>query len=186
MATGNEVWLAIIGHKKISKALNDMGCAGELKADYELGLDNIEKNDEIISSFREHLEKHASSSRILYAGLHILSEKFGSYKLLENDHILCNTPKGEREFSKFALEFHMDPNNMDESVKQAILGVGLSSRYRPRFLDWKSSRGMLWPVVFDKELLADIELAKKHLMPILRSLSPEFEDACIIVKEMHY
>lgn len=185
MATGNEVWLAIIGHKKISKALNDMGCAGELKAGLNFNLDDYERNEETISLFESHLEKHACNSQIMNAGLEILKEKFGSFKLLENDYVLCDTPMGERQFSKFALNFHMDSNDMDESVEEAILGVRLSSRYSPTFLDWKND-GTLHPVVFDKELLADLELAKKHLMPILRSLSSEFEDACIIVKEMFY
>lgn len=86
------------------------------------------------------------------------------------------------EFSPIRLRFHFDPDNLGEMVEDGIIGIAISGRYTPTFLDWRNERGTMWNITFDKELLDMVELAKSHIVTVL----PQFEKAHIIIRENHY
>lgn len=95
---------------------------------------------------------------------------------------IFRTPLGLRKLSPFMLEAFYDPNEMGDEIEDAIIGVAISSRYFPRFADWKEESGTLSPMVFDKELNGMMLLAKNRICAVV----PALETAPWIVKEINY
>lgn len=100
----------------------------------------------------------------------------------EAHNLLVTTPLGTRELSPFRLSVYFGRERDDGAVEAALLCVPLSSRYRPRFLDWKSSYGTLWPVVLDDEMRRMMDIARRHIVQVL----PAFEAAPFVVSLEHY
>ena len=97
------------------------------------------------------------------------------------EYPIFETPLGLREFSPFSLEVHYDPGEMGEGPEQAILGVAVSGRYFPTFIDWEDSSGTIWNLVCDHTQPMWV-IAKKHICTAL----PWMKDAKWVVKEKHY
>ncbi len=105
----------------------------------------------------------------------IKNEKKGS-------HVFALTPDGQREFSPFSLEFYYQPIDMSDDLDTAIVGVSISSRYFPRFADWRDPHGTFTPMIFDTELKKVQQIAKWEIV----KAAPFMSDAVWIVKEIWY
>lgn len=109
-------------------------------------------------------------------------EKKKAKKSRKDDYPVYITPAGEREFSPWQLQFSYDPGEMCETPDQAIIGVAISGRYFPTFLDWKDSSGGIWNFVFGPRPVQELEIARRNIIKAL----PVFENADWIVRENHY
>lgn len=95
--------------------------------------------------------------------------------------VAYSTPIGVRRFQPFELRCHLD-SEAEDMFDDAVVGVAVCSRFYPTFVDWRSEFGSLVPIVFDAELQADLDAAKKAIAKVL----PEFEKAFWIVKKAWY
>ena len=98
-----------------------------------------------------------------------------------DDYPIYETSKGPREFAPFRLELFYDPGEMGEDPEHAILGVALSGRYFPTFLDWKDPHGGV-QFVFNTELNNGIAAARLRLIEGFEI----FDESLIAIKEIHY
>lgn len=114
---------------------------------------------------------------------HIAAIKKVGFSITENSdmYILADTPLGERSFAQFRLEFFYDPEEGDEP-ENAILGIGLSSRYYPTFTDWTVPNGAVQPIQFDANTNKLIKIARKCIETEL----PFVKTATTMVVMRHY
>jgi hypothetical protein len=93
------------------------------------------------------------------------------------------TPLGLREFSAFSLCLHLDEHECEEDPEEdGVLGVGLSSRYFPVFLDWADPSGALYTLKLDDEFKRLTDLAREKIAERL----PAFAEAGLVVKPVWY
>ncbi len=132
----------------------------------------------------EYLEKSAAKVQKLLREAHAeciatLGKVLGTSR---DRYTVVETALGPREFSPFRVELHYDWSEMGEKPEHTTFGVSLSGRYFPTFVDWKDPHGTLWPVRFDKETLALVQVARDAIERRL----PIFKDAHLAVIEKHY
>lgn len=109
-------------------------------------------------------------------------EKMGfTHKQTKGRHEIYGTPLGVREMVPFTLEFFFDPGELGEEVEQSIVGVSISGRYFPTFLDWRSAHGTIWnqPV---HPLPREMQIARDVIMMAI----PGFSEASYIIRDVHY
>jgi hypothetical protein len=104
-------------------------------------------------------------------------KKVGKYP----EYPVYETPKGLREFSPFNLEVHFDHSEMGEKPEHAVIGVSVSGRYFPTFVDWENKHGTIYNIICDPNQLI-WQVAKKHICAVL----PCFKNAQWIIKEKFY
>ncbi len=81
------------------------------------------------------------------------------------------------------LEVHYDPRECGHKPEDMLIGVSLISRYFPVFLDWdKESGGSGETISLTPDVLKNIEIARKHLAPVL----PFIATAPIVFRERYY
>ncbi len=181
MAYGNEVWLALVGEDKILPALKTLGIdcppfPSRDGDDFDEWVEDLENN--LMGLPLQEKLKQLHKESLAKLGFTDLKPGRG----LSNGYLEGITPLGKREFEPFELRFHWDPHEMNEEPEHALLGVALSGRYVPTYLDWRDPNGTLWPVIFNEEMLRDIHIVRfqlDHLIPILVGVP-------IVVVEMHY
>jgi hypothetical protein len=115
---------------------------------------------------------------------HLLTlKKVGFYDVVEDARgFTAITPLGKRDFSPFHLQWKFDPYELEDQIKDSIIGISLSGRYVPTFLDWKSTHGTISNVAINKELLDMVKIARTEIVKVI----PEFADAELIIREEHY
>lgn len=94
----------------------------------------------------------------------------------------ATTPLGEREFSSFEFLMYYDPHEMGDTPETAVLGVGLSGRYVPTFLDWRGAHGCIEHVKLDDHTMQMIAKAKEEICKVVPAAST-FE---VVFVECHY
>lgn len=94
-----------------------------------------------------------------------------TFKKKKNDHVVYDTQLGEREFSIWSLTYYYDPDEAGHWATDALIGVNLSSRYFPTFIDWKSEHGT--GLLKFSENQPEMVIAKKHIIAAI----PELADA---------
>lgn len=62
-------------------------------------------------------------------------------KTREEGNLIASTPCGRREFKPFSLEMVYEPVELGHLPGDAMLGVAISGRYFPVFLDYKEPYG---------------------------------------------
>lgn len=98
------------------------------------------------------------------------------------DVIHANTTAGKREFSQMALQVYFDDDEMEEHFPDdVIVGISLSSRYYPVYLDWEDPCGGVWNFCFD-----DAKPMIKIFRDKLVEIEPIFKTAKVYVKEIFY
>lgn len=114
------------------------------------------------------------------------------YKEIPNDTIrtyLCNKYglKITKEDMCEPYQSFYGPNNeqgIDEcDVESFALGVNLTSRYYPTFLDFREPSGGLFMKRFDTNLYEDIEWFRQYL---ITNFDRRYANADIFVKDNHY
>lgn len=94
----------------------------------------------------------------------------------------CQTPRGEREFSGWSVEIQGDDDEMGyEYPKDFLVGISISARYYPSYLDWEDEHGTLSVVCLD-DIKSLVDIAKKHLAKI----DPNFINSHIFIMDFHY
>lgn len=178
MAYGNEVWLAYVGEDKIRTVLASLGIKlPGLTVDREPG------SWDAFEDALRNLPYHQALRKAHLCALGLLGFMVADVQRNASpSYTAFDTPLGRREFAPFELEFSFDPDEMGEEPKHAILGVPLSGRYTPTFLDWKNVDGTLHPVVFDTEMIRNIRIAREEILVA----APFMKAAPIIVIERHY
>lgn len=115
------------------------------------------------------------------AQLELIREQFDPTAELKHSHgfpsIHANTPAGRREFSTFSIGLHGDEEGPQ------TMGISISSRYFPKWLDWRFEYGgSNDPVYFDAPTLEMMGKAKAALGAVI----PELLDAAPAVVFQHY
>jgi len=105
----------------------------------------------------------------------------GKYKYKE-DYLLAQTKKGIREFSTFHLGNYGDEGETNDTFPETyVIGVHLSSRYFPTYIDWEDPNGTISH--FDYETMKPlIDLAKQELIKV----DKRFQEAHLFVKLIWY
>lgn len=89
------------------------------------------------------------------------------------------TDKGQRNFRFFKLYWDKD---YDEDLENSVIGISVSGRYTPTFVDYENKQGTLYPIIFDAKTKKLMNLAKIYISENI----PIFKKALWCVKEMRY
>jgi hypothetical protein len=100
----------------------------------------------------------------------------------KNDYFIYKTPLGDREFSPFKLQFFFDPHEMGEEIEDSIIGVSISGRYFPKFVDWRDPNGTITNVPIGPNPPKEITVACNRIIEAV----PCFKNADVIVTMRHY
>lgn len=95
----------------------------------------------------------------------------------DSSRLLVKTPDGNRTMGSFTLELNYDPNEIGHEPEDATIGISLSSRYFPTFLDYKDPHGTL--TVLDLDLL---QIARNNI----EAEFPIFKQANVLIVEKFY
>jgi hypothetical protein len=138
--------------------------------------DEYDTKEQVSNDFMQYFDalKIAHLEALKTAGFPVVSEPGSLLKAI--------TEMGEREFVSFRLKWYFDPYEMDDSVEDGIVGIALTGRYRPTFLDWKNKHGTISGLSINQELLEMVEIARTEIVKVI----PVFADAELIIKENHY
>ena len=137
---------------------------------------NEENQQEIIDAFEQYgsqLKKAHYDTLIRYGFTDVEENNLG---------FKANTPLGKREFSSFDLQWFFDPYELGDTIETSIIGISLSGRYVPTYLDWKDPHGGISNIAINKTLIDMVEIAKSKIVKVI----PEFEKAELIIREEFY
>jgi hypothetical protein len=96
--------------------------------------------------------------------------------------IKWQTPVGPREIIPWTFEFQLDQDEMGEKPSDAIIGVPVSGRYWPTFVDWRNQHGTVWNLVVGPKEPIEMGIARSYIIEAV----PAFADADWIIRERHY
>ncbi len=128
---------------------------------------------------------------LIEAHLAIIRQRFGRVEQAVSEwgrvYIQAHTPQGPREFSPFGLALYGDEDEMgDVWPNDFVVGVKVSGRYFPTWLDWQDPHGggqMAYTCFVDdpamREMMAEAKAAISHVVP-------EFEGGVWVIKMIHY
>ena len=185
MAEGNEIWLAYRYADYHEKAPPDAPRLREWNGSLDQEhLEHVtEVNDDWIDLFDEWARKHKGLLRRAFdAACAEMGWKIVSVTK-SGDIELEIAPGKQWEFAPFDFDREWDTEAGFE-LPDLTIGVALSSRYFPRFLDYDDPHGALPnPLnLDDKELGRMVGIAKKHII----AEEPWLADASIMVLMIHY
>lgn len=96
---------------------------------------------------------------------------------------IVETPFGLREAFPWSIQLQYDVDEMGDDYSTITLGIHLSARYFPCFLDMESEHGTLAnTIAFTGETMRRIAVARSAILVDM----PAFSDAYILVREIHY
>lgn len=99
-----------------------------------------------------------------------------------DDIPLLDTPYGQRETSGWNLVVQYDPDEVGDTIEQLSIGVNLTSRYFPIYLDMSDPHGTI-PLVFNTLMEGRIEVAKRNIKKHVPSIG---SDAVLFVRDIFY
>lgn len=193
MAQANEVWLGWLYPQYHEKAPADAPRMEGWKPEWAAGLpetrqeraDFLEVNAEWKFAFDGWVKKTCDRP-LLNAWLDAVKAMGWTAKpakkSLRQGHVV-ETPAGKWEFSPFSLGAEYG-GEMEFFPPDMPIGVPLSSRYYPTFLDYRDPSGALPNplVVWDRETAKMIEVAARHIVAAV----PWLANAPTMVVEIHY
>ena len=100
----------------------------------------------------------------------------------DGNGVRLETEFGPRTAYPWALYVQFDPEEVGDHPCDATLGVNLSARYFPVFLDMAHEHGTLGSVIDLDALRADIEIAREAILAQI----PELSEARVIVRDIFY
>ena len=190
MAYGHEVVLGFAGEVESRRAAAEMGLVldsrlrwddedsddeeGDLSAEQVIANMAVAKDVDrrLLDAYRTILK---SMGTLVPGFVHVGRTKGArSYEVVD-------TPLGRREMSPPCLSLYYEPGD-GEPADDAVLGVGLSSRYFPRLMDWRSAHGSLDTIALDKAFFDLFHFTKDHIAAAV----PAFASAVPIVKPVYY
>ena len=171
MAYGIEIHLAFVGAEKIVELLNNLGFEFEVDGFIQECEDNCNSFE-----FIEDMNQHARKA-------HNEAAKMSGWTLVKDDVRLPEymTPYGHRKVAPFDFGIYFDTDTMGETPEDMTMGVALSGRYFPTFLDIENAHGTIYNFSLDKNK-AQIDLAREEIVKEL----PFMKDAEVILREIYY
>lgn len=107
------------------------------------------------------------------AWLEAINEKGWSIESVRNNNFyMLDTEYGKREATPFQLILQYDRWEVGDAPEEVTLGINLSSRYFPCFLDMDDPHGALGSVVDIFNFVDDINIAKSKIIKHI----PQFSD----------
>lgn len=193
MAYGNEIQFGVIGQSNVFDLVRRLNL--EVKtyddekliapADYdtlnvidnEVWIETDGIDDVLRDSLRQAHDRAMDDAGYIFKG-YDKSDKSYSRK----DYPIYETPWGLRQVSPFRLNYIFDKHEMGESPDDMSIGIALSSRYYPTFLDLKDAHGGIYNIDLREALKAS-----KNAISIICEEIPEFAiDTTVFLKEKHY
>lgn len=93
------------------------------------------------------------------------------------------SPWGNREAAYWVMHADYDPHEMGHTPEDWAIGVNLSSRYFPTFMDMKDAHGTLsYTILLNDEFFNYIKVAKENLVAVI----PEMHDAQPYLRDKWY
>lgn len=93
-----------------------------------------------------------------------------------------STSDGPRRMAAWGLKFYYDTSNLADTPELGVIGIGISSRYYPTFLDWENPHGTIYNQVVGPRMPQEMTIARACIVENL----PCFDKADFIVREVHY
>ena len=104
------------------------------------------------------------------------------YPYNDGDYFYIQTEYGTRISSPWSLGIEYDPHEVYDSPEEMTMGVDLSSRYRPVFLDMANEHGALGSTICLEDMNNDIIIAKEELIKLV----PELANNKVIFRDIFY
>lgn len=187
MAYGSELFLGFVGEQAVDQMVSGLGLSWDTAYGDKYILEDARLNE--IQSLLKIVHKDALQEMgltiIEHSKLKIKNNFTGEDNVSpESDHVYVQAPDGTiHELSVWQLSLDYDPREMGHTPEDMLIGVSLISRYFPVFLDWmKESGGSGDTISLTPDVLANIEIARKHLAKVL----PFIQHAPIVFREIHY
>lgn len=131
----------------------------------------------------DHGKVDALNKAVLKAQREMLDHSAGFTYVGESDHgIIYKTPWGDRDFRLMSFQLYYDWNEMGDKPENTVVGVSISSRYRPVFLDADDPSGAIYHFILDRDMQAKVDLARACLV----KHAPGFVTSNLIVVQQHY
>lgn len=144
---------------------------------------NFKFKDEM--AYYDDLDDNMDKLDIFMDGLneaYIKTLKEVGFEPVDISEFTFKTPLGIRKFSPFRIETYFDSSDIGDKYEDIVIGISLSSRYRPVLLDWESEQGSLKTMVLDEQMKSMVEIAKKNISDKISV----FENAKTIIKLKYY
>jgi len=94
----------------------------------------------------------------------------------------AKTPKGIREFAPLSLEIIGDTDEIgDEYPDDFVVGISISGRYFPTYLDWKDEHGTIETIGIN-DIGKLVSIIKDEIVKVI----PMFKDSQLFIKMRHY
>jgi len=191
VTTGNEI---VLGFPYKSTKLFNYFCDNIFKGtryenfQFRKYIEKMENEKHYYTEITEKIDRVNKKFRIfkkslLYAQkcslIHIVSTSDVKHIKRKTNNWEMVTDKGQREFSFFNLYWD---KNYDEPLEYSVIGISVSGRYNPTFVDYENEQGTLYPVILDAKTKKLMNLAKIYISENI----PIFKKALWCVKEMMY
>ena len=105
-----------------------------------------------------------------------------SLRTIGSGYYIIDSEFGKRESSPWSFDIQFDPHEVGDRPEDATMGINLSSRYFPTFLDMHNMHGTLGSIIDFEALHKDIEIAKEEIIKLI----PEMADAKIVTRDIWY
>lgn len=187
MAYGSELFLGFVGEQAVDQMVSGLGLSWDTAYGDKDILEDARLNE--INAQLKIVHKDALEElglKIIDRSKLVIKNNFTGEENVapDRDHVYIQAPDGTvHELSVWHLSLDYDPREMGHTPEDMLIGVSLISRYFPVFLDWmKESGGSGDTISLTPDVLANIEIARKHLAKVL----PFIKDAPIVYREIHY
>jgi len=178
LAYGNEV---IIGWR-IKEFCKLFGLKMPTKKEWEE--EDFEFKEKVANMLSASKLANAHTTALVLVGIAKNLRKPSSYPWNDNSdrYVEGDTSKGVRIFSFISMEVVGDePEIGDEYPDDFVVGIPISGRYVPTYLDWKDENGTLETISLD-EMQGEIQTIRNEI----EKVEPLFKTAKIYVKMRFY
>jgi len=140
-------------------------------------------------NFQENVHKLIDGKKLLQVHINALKRAniITSYRMRTTDTYFTDyiegiTSLGNRTFCPISLASYGDEDEIgDEYPDNFIVGISISGRYVPTYLDWKNEHGTLYSVSLE-EMQPLIDIIKDEITKV----EPLFKQAKTFIKMMWY
>lgn len=174
MPSAMECALGVVGPEAVTKTL--LAMFPKLKAE-DIDLEDFEFTREVFWDFagdiNGNIQGIAFPKMVERAGFTITKK--------EKSYLHVNTPLGPRKLGKPNFTIYYDPHETMQTLDDIVLGVRLSSRYVPTYLDWRCEHGS--PGTFALRAMEPmLSIAREEIKPFV----PWIDDADVCVIDCFY
>ena len=178
MAFGNEV---ILGWS-VEEFCKVFGLKMPKNSDFEDGSD-YQKFEEAVSNLIDESKlEQAHKAALIKSKIVTNLKKPTQYPYDDGRHTEGTTKKGQRIFAHLSLEITGDEGELGDIYPDTfVVGISISSRYVPTYLDWQDENGTIDTICID-----DQSKLIKIIKDELEKIEPKFKTAKLFVKLCFY